>query len=50
MPLYRMTADELAPVPLTSFSTELIKERQDLQRLLRKQLSLLGDDLLFVAE
>jgi hypothetical protein len=45
-----MTADELAPVPLTSFSTELIKERQDLQRLLRKQLSLLGDDLLFVAE
>lgn len=50
MPLFRMTADQLAPVATTSFSTERIRERQDLQRLLRHQLEVLGDDLLFVAE
>jgi endonuclease NucS-like protein len=45
-----MTPQTLDPVPTTSFVTELVKERQDLQRLLRQQLQLLGEDLLFIAE
>ncbi len=50
MALFKLSADELTPVARTSFASEALRERQDLQRLLRRQLALLGDDLLFVAE
>ena len=50
MPLFRMTTEALEAVPTTSFAIEDVRERQDLQRLLRAQLDLLGEDLLFVAE
>lgn len=50
MPLYRFAHDRIEVVPTTTFHRENIKERGDLQRLLRQQIDILGDDLLVVAE
>lgn len=50
MSLYRVTPDKLEPVPRTTFSGEGLLERKDLQRLLRRDISPLGEDLLVVAE
>lgn len=50
MPLYRMRADALVAVPVTTFAAERLRERDDLQRLLRTNVEVLGDDLLVVAE
>lgn len=50
MALFRTTPDSLEPVAMTSFTAKLVKERQDLQRLLCVQIDLLGDDLMVVAE
>jgi hypothetical protein len=50
MPLYRYTADRIESVDRTTFLAEQIRERQDLQRLLRHRIEILGKDLLVVAE
>ena len=50
MPLFRLTVDSLTEVPVTSFAVQGIRERDDLQRLLRANIRVLGDDLLVVAE
>lgn len=50
MPLYRYTADGIEPVARTTLAAAQIRERQDLQRLLRRRIEILGDDLLVVAE
>lgn len=50
VPLYRYSSASLAPVPRTTFGSEQIRERQDLQRLLLNDLSILGDDLLAITE
>ena len=50
MSLYRITPDKLEPVARTTFAAESVLERKDLQRLLRADISPLGDDLLVLAE
>lgn len=45
MPIYQVTADALRPVAETSFGAEGIYERNDIQRLLRDQISVLDDRL-----
>jgi len=50
MSLYRFTKEKLAKIPSTTFASEGLLERQDIQRLLRHDISPLGDDLLVIAE
>jgi hypothetical protein len=50
MPLYRYGADSLEAVERTSLAAANIRERQDLQRVLRQGIHVLGKDLLVVAE
>lgn len=50
VPLYRYSAAGLDAVDRTSLAVEQIRERQDLQRVLRQRIDVLGDDLLVVAE
>ncbi|MDA1003148.1 MAG: hypothetical protein O3B31_07335 [Chloroflexi bacterium] len=50
MSLWELSKDGIAPVARTSFQQSSIWERRDLQRLLRDQIDVLGDDLMVVAE
>jgi hypothetical protein len=50
MPLYEMTASTFRPVPEASFVEMGIGERSDIQRLLRTQIDVLGDDLYVLTE
>ncbi|MGV3771869.1 MAG: DUF4268 domain-containing protein [Verrucomicrobiales bacterium] len=50
MPLYRLTSSKLESIPTTTFAAENIFERKDIQRLLRTDISPLGDDLMVIAE
>lgn len=50
MPIFRVTESNLQRVAETTFSAEKLLERRDLQRLLRADISPLGDDLLVIAE
>lgn len=50
MALFHITPDALVPVIKTGFDTELLRERQDIQRLLKDNISALGMDLLVIAE
>jgi hypothetical protein len=50
MPLYEMTPNDFRPLVKASFADLRIMERADLQRLLRKQIGVLGDDLYILAE
>jgi len=50
MPLYEMTPDSLRPISQSSFADLNILERNDLQRLLRTQIEVLGDDLYVLSE
>jgi hypothetical protein len=50
MPLYEMTADSFRPISEASFTDLKIRERGDLQRILRSQIDVLGDDLYVIAE
>src|ERR1700753_732437 len=45
-----MTPDELVAVPSSTFATEKVLERVDLQRLLRARIDAIADDVLVVAE
>lgn len=50
MPLYRVSPEKLDPVSRTTFEAECLLERKDLQRLLRRDIGVIGEDLLVVAE
>jgi len=50
MPLFQLTQESLKPIAETTFGAHGIMERKDLQRLLREQINVLGDDLMVVAE
>ncbi len=50
MPLYEMTPTEFRPLTRASFTDLKVRERDDLQRLLRTQVEVLGDDLFVLTE
>lgn len=50
MPLFRVDGDKLEALPATSFMTERMLERRDLQRLLKADISPIGDDLMVLSE
>ena len=50
MALYEMTKDTFRQIEETSFSEIQVRERGDLQRLLRSQIDILGDELYVLAE
>jgi hypothetical protein len=50
MPLYEMTSDAFRAISRVSFADLKVRERDDLQRLLRTQIDVLGDDLYVLTE
>ncbi|MEI8229457.1 MAG: DUF4268 domain-containing protein, partial [Planctomycetota bacterium] len=50
MPLYQITEQSFRAIPEASFAEMRIGERTDLQRLLRTQIEVLGDDLYVLTE
>lgn len=50
MTLYRVTSDKLESVSPTTFAAESLLERKDLQRLLHRDISPIGEDLMVIAE
>ena len=50
MPLYEMTPDAFRALSQSSFADLKVRERDDLQRLLRSQIEVLGDDLYVLTE
>jgi hypothetical protein len=50
MPIFRLTKDTIQPLPETSFPHHGIKERGDLQRLLRANIGVVAPDVLVIAE
>jgi hypothetical protein len=50
MPLYRVSNQGLAPIAQTDFASAKLKERQDLQRMLRDQIQILDRDLYVICE
>lgn len=50
MPLFEMLEDRFNPFPQTSFSSLGVKERNDLQRILRTQIDVLGEELYVISE
>tara|TARA_R110001583_G_C5670239_1_gene410782 strand:+ start:16940 stop:17734 length:795 start_codon:yes stop_codon:yes gene_type:complete len=50
MPLYQLTSSSLVQISSTSFQDENLRERQDLQRLLKHNISVISPDTLVIAE
>ena len=50
MPLYEMTTEAFRPLSQASFTDLKIRERDNLQRLLRSQIEVLGDELYVLTE
>lgn len=50
MPIFEVTQNSLTPVNATSFETERLSERGDIQRLLKQRIECLEDGLLVLAE
>jgi len=50
MTLYRVTSDKLEAVSRTTFAAENLLERKDLQRLLHRDITPIGDDLMVISE
>src|SRR5581483_1821192 len=50
MPIFELTRDSLSAVPRTTMQEQYFRERQDLQRLLKGSISVLGEELLVIAE
>lgn len=50
MPVYKITPDRIDALPSTSFAERGIKERADLQRLLRANIAVVAPDVLVIAE
>lgn len=50
MPLFELTHESLTIIPRTTMQEQFFKEREDLQRLLKNSISVVGDDLFVLAE
>jgi len=50
MALYRVSANRLEQLLTTTFSDEKVFERRDIQRLIKGDVTVLGDDLMVIAE
>jgi hypothetical protein len=50
MPLYRLSGDSISPIERTTFQSRGIRERQDLQAILKKNIQIVSPDTLIVAE
>ncbi len=50
MAIYEITADQIRKIPETTFSLANLRERYDLQRLLRSQFDVISPDTLIIAE
>src|SRR6266852_9756969 len=50
MAIYEITTDKLAPIPTTTLAAQGIRERYDLQRLLRDNISAIDPDLYVLSE
>lgn len=50
MALYEITADNLTKISQTTFDQAGLRERADLQRLLKKQIEVITPDTLIIAE
>lgn len=50
MAIYELKSDQIIEVPKTTFSEEGVKERSDLQRLLRTQIDVVSPNTLVIAE
>jgi RecB family endonuclease NucS len=50
MPLYQLTHEALTKIPETTMQKQGFRERQDLQRLLKENISVIGDNLFVLAE
>ena len=50
MPIYEVTTDKLRKIEETSFSAAKVRERADLQRLLKNQIEIISSDTLIIAE
>lgn len=50
MAIYEITAEKLQPLASTNFSAARLKERDDLQRLLRHQIDVIAPDTMVIAE
>ncbi|MCE9590976.1 MAG: DUF4268 domain-containing protein [Planctomycetes bacterium] len=50
MAVFRLTKDSIVKLPDTSFAHRGVKERTDLQRLLRNNIGVVADDVLIIAE
>lgn len=50
MALYELTPNELIPIAETTYESQRLYERKDLQRLLKANIEVLGGDLMVVAE
>lgn len=50
MPIYEITSDALTAIEATSFELENLKERQDLQRLLKANIAAVSPDTLIISE
>lgn len=50
MALYEITSDNLLRIPQTTFDQARLRERDDLQRLLKKQIDVISPDTLVIAE
>lgn len=50
MPLHELNGDGLMPIPATTFAAENLKEREDLQRVLKQRIGSLEEGLLVLTE
>jgi RecB family endonuclease NucS len=50
MPVFEITQDQLVKLQPTSFSNQNLRERRDLQRLLRDQIEIIAEGVLVVSE
>jgi hypothetical protein len=50
MPIYRLTANAIDPLPTTSYAFQGIRERADLQRLFKADISIVAPDVLVISE
>ena len=50
MPVFRLTHESIEPLQDTSFAAHGVRERVDLQRLLKKNISVVAPDVLIIAE
>lgn len=50
MPIYRIDNDEIVPIQRTTFAEQGLRERQDLQTLLKTQIDVVSPDTLILAE